>query len=399
MNDEMSKPALCAVGVILLSFPILTYGVHGGNLRSTNAVAGMKWHGPNAALPVRAQSPSWADVRQAAGYRIQRHRLFGYCRLLDPANVRLGWGSRQYCEELLDRRLRNSDPPRRRFNLRFPTLGGYQFWGDEMVYCGWRIQRSAIFGYYRLLDPWCFRRAWGTYEECDAAFRSLVKPQILRPRSDEVVIVLHGLFRTRRSSRQLEKFLLRQGYEVVAVGYPSARVPIEADGAQLARLIERLTHARKIHFVTHSLGGIVVRCYLRDHRDPRIGRLVMIAPPNRGSYISKHLSARSPFRIFAGPAGEQLTRDEFFATLPEPWCEFGVIAGGRGDGRGYSPLLPGDDDGVVLVEETHLDGMRDFLLVPRIHTFIMNDQRVKRAVVRFLRAGQFGAPRQDTKLP
>ena len=279
----------------------------------------------------------------------------------------------------------------RRLNLAFPTLGGFQFWGDEMVYCGWRIQRNAVTHHYRLIDPRHIRRAWGTYEECEDAFRSLVDKRTLRPRSDECVILLHGLFRSRRSFRGLEKHLIEQGYEVVGFEYPSTQAAIEKQAAQLARFIERLESARQIHFVTHSLGGLVVRCYLRDHRDERIGRLVMIAPPNRGSHMSDKMGNWLFLRSLAGPVGRQMRKGpkSVYPSLPEPWCEFGVIAGGRGDGRGYSPLLPGDDDGVVMVEETRLDGMGDFLLVPAIHTFIMNDERVKQAVAQFLRTGRF----------
>jgi len=280
-----------------------------------------------------------------------------------------------------------------RFNLTFPTLGGFQFWGDERVYCGWRIQRNAFTGHYRLIDPRHIRRAWGSYEECEKVFRSLVDMSKVRPRSDEYVILLHGLFRTRRSFRGLERYLTEQGYEVVAVEYPSTRAAVEKQAAQLARLIERLEGARRIHFVTHSLGGLVVRCYMRDHQDERIGRLVMIAPPNRGAYMASKLADWGIFRIVAGPVIRQLVggSEGLVASLPEPRCEFGVIAGGRGDARGYSPFFPGDDDGVVMVRETHLDGMRDFLLVPAIHTFIMNDERVKQAVAQFLRTGRFRA--------
>jgi len=290
------------------------------------------------------------------------------------------------------RQMEKPSTSHRRFSLPLPTLGGLQFWGDEMIYCGWRIQRSCFRHRYRLIDPSNIRRASGTYEECEEAFRSLVDKNIVRPRSDETVVLLHGLFRSRRSFRGLARHLAEQAYEVVAIEYPSTQASIEKHAAQLARVIGRTDGARQIHFVTHSLGGLVVRCYFRDHPDDeRIGRLVMIAPPNRGTYISERMSRAPLGNFFAGPAGRQLAgSNSIYGSLPEPACEFGVIAGGRGTPRGYSRFLPGDDDGVVRVEETRLDGMRDFLIVPAIHTFIMNDTRVKRAVVQFLRTGRFG---------
>ncbi|KPL10419.1 hypothetical protein AMJ85_05825 [candidate division BRC1 bacterium SM23_51] len=208
----------------------------------------------------------------------------------------------------------------------------------------------------------------------------------------EFVILLHGLFRSRNSFKRLERYLAEQGYEVVAIKYPSTQTSIEDQAAQLARVIGRLEGADKIHFVTHSLGGLIVRCYLRDHRDPRVGRLVMIAPPNRGALMAKMAADWFPYRILTGPAGQELIggSGSLIAALPAPWCEFGVIAGGRGNDRGYSPLIPGDDDGSVGVGETRLEGMRDSLIVPAIHAFIADNERVKRAVVQFLRTGRFG---------
>jgi len=351
-----------------------------------------RWRGPNLPMPVPPDTPRWETIGRVEGYRLQRNRILGYYRVLDPANVRLGWGSRDYCEDLLARQLENPSEVRRRFNIEVPTLGGLQFWGDEMVYCGWRIQRSALDGHCRLLDPRDIRRAWGTYEECERAFRSLVDTSKVRPQSDEFVILLHGLFRSRRSFRGLEKYLKSHGFEVVAVKYPSTRTSIEEQAAQLARVIGHLQGARKIHFVTHSLGGLIVRCYLRDHHDPRIGRVVMIAPPNHGALMARMLVDWVPFRILVGPVGKELIggSDSVIASLPPPWCDFAVIAGGKGNDKGYSPLIPGDDDGIVAVEETKLEGMKEFMLVPAIHAFIMNNERVKRAVVSFLRTGSFG---------
>ena len=365
---------------------------HEATTESAAPASGVEWRGPNLAIPVRADSSTWEDVGQAAGYRVQHHRRLGYYRLLDGANARLGWGSRDYCEDLLACQLEAPAETHRRFNVEIPTLGGLQFWGDEMVYCGWRIQRNVLYGHHRLLDPGNVRRAWGTYEECEEAFRSLVDPQLVRPRSVEFVILLHGLFRSRNSFKRLERYLAEQGYEVVAIKYPSTQTSIEDQAAQLARVIGRLEGADKIHFVTHSLGGLIVRCYLRDHRDPRVGRLVMIAPPNRGALMAKMAADWFPYRILTGPAGQELIggSGSLIAALPAPWCEFGVIAGGRGNDRGYSPLIPGDDDGSVGVGETRLEGMRDSLIVPAIHAFIADNERVKRAVVQFLRTGRFG---------
>lgn len=291
----------------------------------------------------------------------------------------------------MDHRRASSDTARRRLNFRLPTLGGFQFWGDEMVYCGWRIQRNALYGHHRLLNPRNVRRAWGSYGECERAFERFVDKSVVRPQSDEFVVLLHGIFSVRGSFDGLEKYLRKQGYEVVAVQYPSTQGSLQKQAAQLARVIERLEGARTVHLVTHSLGGIVARCYLSGQRDARIGRLVMIAPPNQGAVLASMLDGWVGYDIVTGPVGDQLIggKHSIIASLPTPWCEFGVIAGGRGTDRGYLPLLPGDDDGIVAVEETRLEGMRDFLFVRGLHQFLMNRKPVKRAVVQFLRTGRF----------
>jgi len=350
----------------------------------------LAWSGPNVRWPVRAESPRWETVAQAEGYRIQRHRTLRWHRLVSPSNLRLAWGGRAHCEERLARHLA---PPAdgRRPNLPFWTLGGLQFWGDEMWYCGWRIQCHALDGHCRLLTPRGVRRAWGAYEDCEAAFRRLVDRTAVRPRSDQFVVLLHGLLETRHAFRRIEKALAQAGYETVTVKYASTRTSIDEQAAQLERLLARLEGARRIHFVTHSLGGIVVRQYLAAHRDARIGRLVMIAPPNQGAVMADLLADRLLYKALTGPAGQQLLSDSdgFIAALPAPWCEFGVIAAGLGDGLGFSPLIPGDDDGVVGVAETRLEGMRDFLVVPATHGLVTTRKRTIQAVLTFLQTGRF----------
>ena len=194
--------------------------------------------------------------------------------------------------------------------------------------------------------------------------------------------------------RKMAKVLGAAGFAVVNWDYTSTRQSILESAQSLYECYDlNARYYPRVHFVTHSLGGIVARCMVKDRPTPKLGRMVMIAPPNRGAYMASKLADWGIFRIVAGPVIRQLAGgpESLIASLPEPRCEFGVIAGGRGNARGYLPLLPGDDDGVVMVRETHLDGMRDFLLVPAIHTFIMNDERVKQAVAQFLRTGRFRA--------
>ena len=289
-----------------------------------------------------------------------------------------------------------SAPPREtamatRPNIPFKTLGGKQFWADERVCSEWRIQRNTLTGHCRLLDPDDVRRAWGDYDACDAKFDALRQSGVIPTPATDTVILLHGIWRAKESMRPLRNALRADGYEVVNLSYPSTQGSIEEHAAQLSRVITRLEGAERISFVTHSMGGLVVRRYLQDTQDSRIGRFVMIAPPNHGASLADWLDNAKVFRPVFGPAGPELRTDakSAMAELAVPACEFGVIAGGKGDGKGFNPLLHGDNDMTVEVESAKLDGMADFLLVRRIHTVIMKAPETIEAVKRFLKVGRF----------
>jgi len=284
-----------------------------------------------------------------------------------------------------------------------PTLGGKQFWSDELFFRGWRIQRHAVTEHHRLLDPNDRRHGWGTFEQCRAMLEQVKREQGLEPMSGRAVVVLHGLIRSRESMDPLCDYLEKTGgFTVVNVGYASTRRPIAEHARSLARLIEHLDGIDEVNFVGHSMGNIVIRHYLADQTDPATGRLrqrrlkrmVMIAPPNHGSYLAKALAQDGTFAAINGTPGQELGVGwkELEKRLAVPPFEFGVIAGGRGDEGGFNPILPGDDDGTIRVATTRLEGEADFALVPVLHSFIMQDRRVKEYVLRFLREGRFREP-------
>lgn len=209
----------------------------------------------------------------------------------------------------------------------------------------------------------------------------------------ECVVTLHGLGRSRWSMALLAGRLAEAGYAVENPGYPSRSASV----AQLARVVDdglaacRRAGHRPVHFVTHSLGGILVRHRFRERVPPDVGRVVMLAPPNRGSEVVDRAREAAWFRLFTGRAGQELgTNPESVpARLPPPAFEVGVIAGDAGRMPFFRDWLPGPDDGVVSVASTRLEGMRDFLVVPHGHTFIMNSPQVARQVLAFLRRGAF----------
>jgi len=280
------------------------------------------------------------------------------------------------------------------------TLGGKQFWGDELVYRTWRIQRHIYTGHCRLLDGDDIRRASGTFEACHAYLANYCREHNLPPMQGRVVLVLHGMIRTRRAMLPLAQHVddTLSDATVVCLSYPSTRASVADHAARLARVVENLgSGVTQIDFVGHSLGNIVVRHYLADQVaargevDPRFGRMVMIAPPNRGSLRAMAWSQRRLFQIVMGCPGQELSVgwQQLKSRLATPPFKFGIIAGAKGNGRGWKRYLPGDDDGCISVATTRLAGAHDFINVKARHTFIMNHRVVQEYTARFLAARHF----------
>jgi triacylglycerol lipase len=203
------------------------------------------------------------------------------------------------------------------------------------------------------------------------------------------VLLVHGLLRSHRSMQPLAQHLDAAGFVVHNVDYPSRSEDPEALVRHLAGAVESCCQDGdgRIHFVTHSLGGILVRAYLAQTRPPRLGRVVQLAPPNHGSELVDHLG---PLAELLGPTGSKLgTGAESLPNrLPPPDYEIGVIAG-TGSLSPGSALIPGEDDGTVSLASTRLAGATDFLVMDASHTFIMQREDVARQVEHFLRTGSF----------
>jgi pimeloyl-ACP methyl ester carboxylesterase len=294
--------------------------------------------------------------------------------------------------------------------LPVPTLGGKQLWADELFFHQWRIQRHVSTGGYRLLDENDFRHASGTYDECRATLDEIKRQRHLPRMTGKAVVVLHGLVRSRSSMDAMCRYLREKGrYEVFNVGYPSTRDDIAEHARSLRHVVQSLDGIEEINFVAHSMGNIVVRHYLGDlaRQEPwkqsagaaaadrravaGFHRLVMLAPPNQGALLATVFADNVLFKQVFGESGQQLGAawPELEKRLATPAFQFGIIAGGKGNEKGYNPLLPGDNDATITVESTKLAGARDFAVLPILHSFIMDDQRVQQYVLRFLRHGHF----------
>jgi hypothetical protein len=288
-------------------------------------------------------------------------------------------------------------------NLALPTLGGEQLWSDQLVYGKWRMQRNELTGNFRLLDPADVRRAWGDEAECRAAFDKLKQEGKFPPLKGRALITLHGLGRTRNAMNAIGRYLEKDGECTwINVSYASTRNTLDEHARSLARIMEGLEGVTEIHFVCHSLGNLVVRRYLGEaskampewRQDSRIGRMVMLTPPNQGAQLARVaadvLQDNQFIHLIVGPSARLLGRDwdEAKKTLATPSFEFGIIAGGFGE-TGLNPLLEGNDDLVVRIEETRLAGATDFRVVRCRHSGVLHDPVVLQFTESFLRHGYF----------
>lgn len=227
------------------------------------------------------------------------------------------------------------------------------------------------------------------------AFLALLAPQLFQSSAaSESVVLLHGLARTSGSMSRMARALEKAGYHVCNVSYPSRKHSIEvltSDFVAPAVRACRPSESETVHFVTHSLGGIVVRQLATSAPDLRIGRVVMLSPPNHGSEVVDRLGTLSLFTLINGPAGLQLATGEEFLprSLGPASFDVGIITGSRTVNPILSLIIPGTDDGKVSIESAKLDGMTDFCVIPATHPFIMNNKRVIGQALAFLAEGRF----------
>ena len=217
-------------------------------------------------------------------------------------------------------------------------------------------------------------------------------PAAAEPSPDTAtVVLLHGLGRSEWSMRRMAGALREAGYRVVNLGYPSRDYTVGTLADTVAAELDRCcAGADTLHFVTHSMGGILVRLWAERTEPGNLGRVVMLSPPNQGSEVADRIPARL-LRLVMGPASVQLGTDstDLPVQLPPADFELGIITGDASINPLYSWWLPGEDDGLVAVRSAWVEGAEDFLVVPYTHTFIMYRDRVIEEVLSFLRTGRF----------
>jgi pimeloyl-ACP methyl ester carboxylesterase len=282
-------------------------------------------------------------------------------------------------------------------NIKTPTLGGKQLWTDHLWRQGWRVQQNAMTGHWRLLDPNNMRHAWGTRLSCEAALEDAQPDNKIV--GAEVVILLHGLLRTTGSLMELgEHIEEKTGITLLYFQYASTRTTISEHASALREVVAGLPADTKIRFVGHSMGNIVVRHALGDWQRAgdrqtldRVQQVIMLGPPNHGASLARQLAKTSVFGWIVGRGGLELGPqwNDFEANLAIPHCPFGIIAGHIPETYVQNPLVEGASDFIVTVDEARLPGAADFLEVPHMHSFLMEQTDVQPAVVAFLQKGSF----------
>lgn len=300
------------------------------------------------------------------------------------------------------------------WNLALPTLGGKQFWTDYRWWYGWRIQYNGTLDHWRLLDPSGIRKAWGGKQAMLDELDEIKKRSPAQDKIEEVVLLVHGLFRTKESMspiaerweashggqpiyHQSERVAVDSRKICVPISYASTRNSIENHAAAFRELVENLPGEPRISFVGHSLGNIVFRKAIGEWQSagdprkviPRLNRAVMLGPPNHGSAFAASLSKLGVFETLTGASGMHLgpAWDKLQSSLGTPPCPFAIVVGDISGSYLSNPLLEGPSDGIVTVEEAQLEGATETKSFPVLHSFLMSDPQIVESTIRFLGGG------------
>ncbi len=205
------------------------------------------------------------------------------------------------------------------------------------------------------------------------------------------VVFIHGILAKPIVWWKMEQRFKADGFQTIQYGYPSTKQSIKSHGKDFAEWVHHKLGDKPFYLVTHSMGNLVAREAYYADSSMNIVRWVMLAPPNQGAEVADILNRLILYRWITRTAGQDLLASEtqHYMTIPSPAVAFGIIAGGKGDGRGYNPLLSSDNDGEVRVSETYLAGAQDHIIIRRQHTAMLWYDKTYELVLSFIRQGKF----------
>ena len=211
---------------------------------------------------------------------------------------------------------------------------------------------------------------------------------------NDYVVLMHGLWNSSSRMKKFEDYFSNKGYQVLNIDYPTTETPIQSiESRYLGPIINAIPFqtGQKVHFVTHSMGGLVLRDYLRKNQLPQLGRIVMISPPNGGSEWANLLINNAFYRWAAGPAAFDLRTvdNDFLSKLGAVTYELGIIAGNKTYAESFQDVIPGPDDGMVGVESMKLPGMRDLIIIHEHHRGLTWNLEAMNQAWFFIKSGQF----------
>lgn len=293
--------------------------------------------------------------------------------------------------------VREGEVPDANFNLPLKTTELTQIWTDYRWRNGYRIQKNALTGHWRLIDADNYRRAWGTKQQCLVALDEkcpVADAAQANASPKHHIVMLHGLIRTSGSMKSLEEKLAKNDQpNSIRFTYASTRGSIADHAAALRELLEHLPADDTISFVGHSMGNIVIRHTIGDLQAandpqkvlPRCKMMVMLGPPNQGAMIAERLAPTKVFGWIMGKGSMELGTlwEELEPKLAVPPFPFHIIAGDVSTPV-PNPLVDGGGDFVVSLEEAKLDGSASFTTVPVLHSFLMDNAAVMDKTVELL---------------
>ncbi len=267
---------------------------------------------------------------------------------------------------------------------------GVSLWSDQYLYAGWRIQKYFYDSRSRLVDPASNLRAQGSYAQVKSAFDYLRWRDKVQPKSRRLVLLMHGLASSPAVWETMRKALDADGWEARTLTYPTTEQGVQPNADVVEALLKNQEGYSEIAIVAHSLGGLIARSVLSRPSFATlpvpVTRVIMLGTPNQGAELAALLRPLARAAVTASANDLMPDRARQFGSIPAS-VKFAVIAGGRNSSIGYNPLLAGDNDSIVRVDETRTANIDDFIVMPVTHMQMTTDPDVIAAVRRFLRTG------------